>query len=767
MGRLSNTTGLFYAKVHREGLPAAVSKSRELLNGRLAVRRFSKHNPDAVRFADVLFINGCAYSVPHPVRYRVDHQSQQLEASGITVGRVDAWNLTLEMAGDARVFIIFRCPYTDKIGEFIKRAKQLNKVVLYDIDDLVFDTKYTDTIPFVAAMAEADRASYDDGVRLMGKTMSLCDGAITTTERLAQELSRYLPKVFVNRNVASEEMLFFSEQAIYERDVLPTLDENHVPDEEKRYQQWSREQAASHLAGDVVIGYLSGSITHNADFEYVLPALVRVLEERPQVKLRLAGELDLPEALRKYEGRILKTPFDRWEQLPRVLAGTDINIAPLTDSVFNEAKSENKWVEAALVKVPTVASNIGAFAKMIEDGKTGFLCSTVDEWHDVLIGLVDDPARRASVGALAYDWAQENAVTIKTGHRLASFIGEVQRPNVFFAFPSLDTSGGLLVALKHACILQDAGYDVAIISDDEETYKPWVEYDGHSFPVRRVHSDKNRDIRWLMRGHADLMVATFWATTRWIREYPNRDRIGYLVQNFEPEFYSPGDGLRVSAASTYGCQDVEYLTISIWCHEWLEKRWGQKVRFVPNGIDAAAFAPVERDWSGKIRILIEGDSSAPHKNVDEAFDIVRMLDRDKYEIWYMSYKGEPKSTYRVDKFFHKVPHDEVADIYRACNILLKTSILESFSYPPLEMMATGGCVVVAPNEGNIEYIKNESNCLTYDQGDIEAAARCIERIASDEALRANLYENGLKTASSRDWKNLRQQVLALYQAKSQ
>ena len=54
------------------------------------------------------------------------------------------------------------------------------------------------------------------------------------------------------------------------------------------------------------------------------------------------------------------------------------------------------------------------------------------------------------------------------------------------------------------------------------------------------------------------------------------------------------------------------------------------------------------------------------------------------KIHYLSYEKEPKSWYKVDKFYHKVPHDEVGKIYNECDILIKTSILESFSYPPLE-----------------------------------------------------------------------------------
>lgn len=48
----------------------------------------------------------------------------------------------MDMVRLYRGFIFFWCPYNEQIGEFIKLAKKLNKVVLYDIDDLVIDTVY-------------------------------------------------------------------------------------------------------------------------------------------------------------------------------------------------------------------------------------------------------------------------------------------------------------------------------------------------------------------------------------------------------------------------------------------------------------------------------------------------------------------------------------------------------------------------------------------------------------------------------------------------
>ena len=48
----------------------------------------------------------------------------------------------------------------------------------------------------------------------MRKTLQLCEEAITTTEALAKGLKKYIPEVFINRNVASEEMFKLSELAL-------------------------------------------------------------------------------------------------------------------------------------------------------------------------------------------------------------------------------------------------------------------------------------------------------------------------------------------------------------------------------------------------------------------------------------------------------------------------------------------------------------------------------------------------------------------------
>ena len=135
------------------------------------------------------------------------------------------------------------------------------------------------------------------------------------------------------------------------------------------------------------------------------------------------------------------------------------------------------------------------------------------------------------------------------------------------------------------------------------------------------------------------------------------------------------DPLRLEANQKYSPKvDVQFLTISKWCEKWLKEDYEQEARYLPNGIHPENYQPVKRDFSGKIRILIEGDCGVYYKNVDESFRITNQLDHSKYEIWYMSYNAEPKEWYHVINFFIRYRLVKYK-IYRQCHILLKTSFL--------------------------------------------------------------------------------------------
>ena len=238
---------------------------------------------------DILIVSGVnETNVPQCLRYRVLHQVEQLTAAGFSVTWIPYERCNKYTPLDCRAIIFYRCPFTEPIGEAIQMAKAINVRTYYDIDDLVFDKNYTDSIPTVQKLSRGERAIYDSGVIRMGATLKLCEYGITTTERLKEQMEKKVLSVFINRNCASEEMLKISER------VRKNRKKNSLKNT------------------DVIIGYFSGSLTHNSDFELILPALLHVMDENPEVKLLLMGELDLPETLKPYKARIIRKPFVDW-----------------------------------------------------------------------------------------------------------------------------------------------------------------------------------------------------------------------------------------------------------------------------------------------------------------------------------------------------------------------------------------------------------------------------------------------------------------------
>ena len=677
---------------------------------------------------DVLFINGCNPNlIPNSYTYRVLHQIEQLNAGNLESREIFYLNINPLIVCDFRIIIFFRCPWTKEVGEAITLAKALNKKVFFDIDDLDFDIKYTNSNTYLKELSPYEKQFNDKNIILMRKTLSLCEGAITTTEIIAKELKNYVPEVFINHNVANEEMWKLSENVLKMKN-----------------------------SSEIIIGYISDSIFYGSNIKIIIPYLIKILLEFRNVKLLFLGEVDIPNDLKRFSSQIIVKKSIIREKLPELIAGMDINIVPLKNSIFNEAKSENEWFEAALVKVPTIASNIGGFKQAIIHGKTGLLCTNPEDWYNAMKTLIIDDLLRINIASNAFEVCKDQYNTLSTGSKLVNFINSISNRHIGFVLPSLIISGGIYVVLEHASFLQDSGWDVDFLIP--ETNVNFIEFKGNKFNTINLANS-------IMEAQYDILVATLYTTLFIVLNYSKVKRRLYLVQGYETDFFPYGDIERGVAEKTYSIPfGVEYITISKWCETWLKIKYKQKPAFAPNGIDMNYFREHKRELNKtKIRILIEGNNLSLKKNVDESFKIVEKLDKNKYEIWYMSYKGKPKNWYRIDKFLSKIPYEKVGNVYEQCDILIKSSYYESFSYPPLEMMATGGYCIVVPNDGNIEYLKNEENCLFYKLGDIDSAIQSIERLISDKQLQNCLYENGLVTAKKRDWKNLKKQIIYLYE----
>jgi hypothetical protein len=74
----------------------------------------------------------------------------------------------------------------------------------------------------------------------------------------------------------------------------------------KLSQKALKNRAKKKRDNNIIIGYFSGSITHDSDINMIKPALIKILREYKNVELLLLGELSYPDFLNEFSSQIKK-----------------------------------------------------------------------------------------------------------------------------------------------------------------------------------------------------------------------------------------------------------------------------------------------------------------------------------------------------------------------------------------------------------------------------------------------------------------------------
>jgi len=187
---------------------------------------------------------------------------------------------------------------------------------------------------------------------------------------------------------------------------------NKLSLEDVKNAQGSRE-ATKRTSTVVRLGYFSGTISHDKDFATITDALMSVMQKYENVELLLVGPLDVEsELVQKFSKRIKQLPYVPREKHFANIAKCDINLAPLEyNNPFCEAKSELKFFEAGIVKVPTVAIDNQTYRNAIKDGVDGFVAKDTGEWINKLSQLIKDKELRREMGQKAYQKTLQNYTT--------------------------------------------------------------------------------------------------------------------------------------------------------------------------------------------------------------------------------------------------------------------------------------------------------------------------------------------------------------------
>lgn len=261
----------------------------------------------------------------------------------------------------ADIVVFMRVQWSQKTQALMELAAHSDTVAVFDIDDIIFLPEYAEN--YCVALGEKADAAKDYRVQFekFQKTFEACRFCTASTPFIAQQMESHGKKAYVIHNGFNSRQLKIACRVVKTR------------------------------GGSRYIGYLSGSKTHDRDFEQVVPALVKIMKKYENVRLRIVGYLDVAVLPRALSDKTDSVGFMPWTKLQKLCASNYINLAPLDiDNPFCHAKSELKYFESAIVGVPTVASATDTFKRCISDGQNGMLAADAEGFYKAIKTLLDD-----------------------------------------------------------------------------------------------------------------------------------------------------------------------------------------------------------------------------------------------------------------------------------------------------------------------------------------------------------------------------------------
>ena len=653
------------------------------------------------RHRAVLLVSGCPGDAR---RYRCDHARERLEGLGLTADVVLHGEAELApRVPSYALFVLHRVPFGPDVDEFLRAAKRAGRPVLFDTDDWVFDLAAADHVAALADMSADDRALYREGLVRYRATLSRCDGALVSTEPLRERAAALLPNVHVLPNVASRTMVELSTRARERRAMTKP----------------------GSADGGVVFAYLSGTPTHRRDFAQAVPALAHVLGSHADARLLLVGHIEAPDALAAFASRIEHRPLLPWQELPGILAGVDVNLAPLeTGNAFTACKSSIKYLEAALVGVPTVATPLPDFLRVIEDGRNGLLATTDDEWRRALDALAGSSELRHALGAAALAEAGSAQTTASGGGaflatlRTASGLARPHGPltiNWIVRAPIAGTGGGYWTIFRLANTLGRAGHRVRVYVEavahlEGRTRAEIEHFCGDAFGPLSVE---------IVVGHdaiapAEVSIATNWPTAYTVARHPGSPCKLYFIQDFEPDFYAPDDPLHAQAEDTYALP-LGHVTIGRSLARRMAESTGRPCASIDFAIDAETFRvttpPAER--AGPLRVLFFARPSLPRRGYGIGLAALRRLKRERPDVRIAFFGSTDAELGAVDFAIENLgvlTHAELAREMNASHVLLCFSLSANISWVPFQGMACGCAVVDADVPGVREMVEDGRTC---------------------------------------------------------
>ncbi|MDZ4721851.1 MAG: glycosyltransferase [Roseiflexaceae bacterium] len=315
------------------------------------------------------------------LQYRVLNQAEQLRMAGIDVCCCDQHYIRLfALLDSCDLLYFYRLDDTPRTRHILDVARTRGLTIVCDTDDLTWDERIVEDCQMERYYTPPEITRFRTQFRRSDAFLRNADLFVASTEYLAGLLREHFERpAFVNQNAISPHMVALSEPFFARRMAAP----DRAP---------------------LTIAYFSGwPKAHEIDIDTMVPGLRRALEELPDARLLIVGHFDTTMLPVDLQRRVERRPFVPYHDLFAAIAEADINLAPLVDNPHRRSKSAVKFLEAALVGVPTVASDLEPY-RLIQHGQTGMLTMNAQDWYAGIMALATDAARRVAIGRAAHEY---------------------------------------------------------------------------------------------------------------------------------------------------------------------------------------------------------------------------------------------------------------------------------------------------------------------------------------------------------------------------
>ena len=171
--------------------------------------------------------------------------------------------------------------------------------------------------------------------------------------------------------------------------------------------------------GPIIIGWTGSPFT--TKYIYGIKDALLKLSQKYNIVLRIVGakkDFNIEGVIFEIKEWGINTELD-W------LLTFDIGIMPLTDDEWTRGKGGYKLLQYMSVGIPAVASPVGINNEIIEDGVSGFLAKTNQQWEDRLSKLIEDENLRTQMGHRSRAIIEERYSLLKATEKLINIFEKV------------------------------------------------------------------------------------------------------------------------------------------------------------------------------------------------------------------------------------------------------------------------------------------------------------------------------------------------------